>query len=72
MPKFFCTFCNEKLEENHVSKCPKCGGSYHTSNSGTACVSCGYHTKLTVAKSEPVMEMAELIPEPVAVKSFSK
>lgn len=39
--EYFCQFCNEKLDEDHILVCPTCKGPLHVGSHAKVCATCG-------------------------------
>lgn len=39
--EYFCQFCNEKREEDHILVCPSCNGQLHVGSKAKVCATCG-------------------------------
>lgn len=63
MPEFFCSFCNSKRPDKHISVCPKCGGQLHEGVTMQECATCG---KTFPLAKKPVKEFPA--PEPIKVE----
>ena len=39
--EYFCQFCNEKRDEDHILVCPVCKGQLHVGSKAKVCATCG-------------------------------
>jgi len=46
--EYFCQFCNEKRDEDHILVCPVCNGKLHVGSKAKVCATCGRSFPLDV------------------------
>ena len=46
--EYFCQFCNEKRDEDHIQVCPVCNGQMHVGSKAKVCATCGRSFPLDV------------------------
>lgn len=46
--EYFCQFCNEKRDEDHILVCPVCKGQLHVGLHAKVCATCGRFFPLDV------------------------
>ena len=52
MSDYFCQFCNEMRDEEHISVCPTCKGKLHANSKEQVCATCGRSFKLKTKPKE--------------------
>lgn len=64
MSTYFCQFCNEMRDEEHISVCPVCNGQLHANSKEQVCATCGRSFPLKKTRKVEKVEKVEEVHAP--------